>query len=94
MSRTTHKASKQISSRPALHGNNQVRKQQAAPLDGVVDMELTCLTCGAELYVPEAELNRVMLALLSRGELILICNTCQQAQLITWKRPRHSGLQA
>jgi hypothetical protein len=94
MSRTTHKANKQISSRPALHGNNQTRQQQAARQDGVVDMELTCLTCGTELYVPEAELNRVMLALLGRGELILICNTCQQAQLITWKWPRRAGLQA
>lgn len=93
MSRTTHKASKQISSRSALHGNNQARQQQDAPLDGVVDMELTCQTCGTELYVPEAELNRVILALFGRGELILICNTCRQAQLITWKRPR-SGLQA
>lgn len=94
MSRTTHKASRQISNRPALHGNNQSRQQQVAPLDGVVDMELTCLTCGTELYVPEAELHRVMLALLSRGELILVCNTCQQAQLVTWKWPRRSGLQA
>ncbi len=94
MSRTTHKASKQISSRPALHGNSQTRQQPAAPLNGVVDMELACLNCGTELYVPEAELNRVMLALFSRGELILICNTCQQAQLITWKWPHRSRLQA
>ena len=52
--------------------------------DEAVDMELQCVTCGAQLYIPLSQAAAVLASLERCGAAILVC-TCGQAQLIRWK---------
>lgn len=54
----------------------------------VVDMEVRCARCQAQLYVPVSQIKAVLASLERTGAVMLIC-VCGQAQLVqpgTWKR--------
>lgn len=56
----------------------------------VVDMELQCVRCQAQLYVPVSQMGAVIASLERTGAVILIC-ICGQAQLIQSKsQKRHA----
>lgn len=52
--------------------------------DGVIDMELRCISCGMQLYVPDMSIDSILTSLEQTGVAILIC-MCGQAQTIRWK---------
>ncbi len=79
---------------PKPHVKNSISKEYPACLDGVVDMELDCVTCGTRLYVPDALIDAVLASLERTGAAILVCAVCNQEQIIRWKVPRSRGLHA
>lgn len=76
------------------HVRNSVREERPACLDGVVDMELDCVTCGTRLYVSDASIDVVLASLRCAGVAILICAACRQAQIVRWKVAHSRGLHA
>ncbi len=67
-------------------GRAQTGKQRPG-IGEVVDMELPCVRCGTQLYVPLSQIHTVLASLARSGAAILIC-VCGQAQLIEMKRHR------
>ena len=47
----------------------------------VVDMEVQCVRCQAQLYVPVSNIDEVLASLERTGTVILIC-VCGQEQLV------------
>lgn len=62
-----------------------MNSQKIAYAGAIVDMERHCVTCGAQLYVPQKSINAVLTSLAHNGIAVLIC-TCGQIQIIREKR--------
>ena len=60
-------------------------REKRSTTEEVVDMELQCVRCGTQLYVPVSLVTAVIASLERTGAAILIC-VCGQAQLIRKKR--------
>ena len=73
--------------RKQYHWDSMKVEQHPRP-DGVVDMELDCVTCRTRLYVSDASIDAVLASLRHAGAAILVCYRCGQAQKIRWKVPR------
>jgi hypothetical protein len=73
------------------HTGNGVMSEQSPCPDGVVDMELACVTCRTRLYVSDASIDAVLASLERAGRAILVCWVCGQTQVVRWKVP-HSRL--
>ena len=77
------------------HKHNPIRKggsltsEKCADTEEVVDMELQCVRCKAQLYIPVSQASAVIASIERTGAAILIC-VCGQAQLIRSRRQKRN----
>lgn len=55
--------------------------------DGVIDMEVNCITCHERLHIPDASIDAVLTSLNRMGAVVLVC-TCGQMQIVEWNAPQ------